>query len=138
MLKNPPTNAGDLSLIKGLGISPGEGNGNQLQYFCLENPMDRGTWWTTVHYIAESDTTELLSNNNIHVKNITAPLLLKKYRLIIYWIQTLFNSWQTYKIDLGQLNIHMWIIYFIYTYIVLYKTLQCPQYFVGSFSNSLI
>ena len=37
-------NAGDLGLIPGLGISPGEGNGNPLQYFYLENPMDRGAW----------------------------------------------------------------------------------------------
>ena len=38
-------NAGDLGLIPGLGRFPGEGHGNPLQYFCLENPMDRGTWW---------------------------------------------------------------------------------------------
>ena len=37
-------NAGDPGLIPGLGISPGEGNGNPLQYYCLENPVDRGAW----------------------------------------------------------------------------------------------
>ena len=42
-------NAGDLGLIPGSGRSPGEGNGNPLQYSCLENPMDRGAWWATVH-----------------------------------------------------------------------------------------
>ena len=42
-------NAGDLGLIPGLGRSPGEGNGNPLQYSCLENPMDRGAWQATVH-----------------------------------------------------------------------------------------
>ena len=42
-------NAGDLGLIPGLGRSPGEGNGNPLQYSCLENPMDGGAWWATVH-----------------------------------------------------------------------------------------
>ena len=46
-VKNPPANAGDSSLILGLGRSPGEGNGNPLQYSCLRNPMDRGTWWAT-------------------------------------------------------------------------------------------
>ena len=49
MVKNPPANAGDMTLIPGLGGSPGEGNGNTLQYSCLGNPMDRGAWWATVH-----------------------------------------------------------------------------------------
>ena len=47
--KNPPVNAGDMGLIPGLGRSPGEGNGNPLQYSCLEYPMDEGTWQTIVH-----------------------------------------------------------------------------------------
>ena len=50
-------NAGDMGLISGLGRSPGEGNGNLLQDFCLENPMDGGAWPSTVHGVAkESDT----------------------------------------------------------------------------------
>ena len=52
-------NAGDLGSIPGQGRSPGEGNGNSLQYSCLENPMDGGAWWATVHgYSKESDMTE--------------------------------------------------------------------------------
>ena len=47
-------NVGDPGWIPGSGRSPGEGNGNQLQYSCLENPMDRGAWWATVHGIAKS------------------------------------------------------------------------------------
>ena len=49
-------NSGDLGSIPGLGRSSGEGNGNPLQYFCLENPMDRGAWQATVHGVAKSQT----------------------------------------------------------------------------------
>ena len=48
-VKNPPTSAGDASLILGLGRSPGEGNAIPLQYSCLENSTDRGAWRATVH-----------------------------------------------------------------------------------------
>ena len=58
MVKNPPANAGDPGSIPGSGRSSGEGNGNPLQYSCLENPMDRGAQQATVHGVAESDTTE--------------------------------------------------------------------------------
>ena len=47
-------NAGDLGSIPGLGRFPGEGNGNPLQYSCLENPMDGGAWWATVHRVTKS------------------------------------------------------------------------------------
>ena len=57
LVKNLPPSAGDtrdLGLIPGLGRSLGEGNGNLLQYSCLENPMDREAWWATVHEITKS------------------------------------------------------------------------------------
>ena len=54
--KESACNAGDLGLISGLGRSPGEGNGNPLQYSCLENSMEKGAWWTTVHGVAKSQT----------------------------------------------------------------------------------
>ena len=47
--KESACNAGDLGSMPGLGRSPGEGNGNPLQYPCLENPTDRGAWWAAVH-----------------------------------------------------------------------------------------
>ena len=58
VIKNPPANAGDVGSVPGSGKSPGEGNGNLLQYSCLENSMDRGTWRAIVHGLAqESDRT---------------------------------------------------------------------------------
>ena len=56
MLKNPPANAGDMGSIPGWRISPGAGNGNPFQYFCLENSMDRGAWWVTVYGVTKSQT----------------------------------------------------------------------------------
>ena len=50
--------ARDMGSIPGSGRSPGGGNGNPLQCSCLENPMDRGAWWATVHGVAELDTTK--------------------------------------------------------------------------------
>ena len=54
--KESACNAGDPGSIPGSGRSSGEGNGNLLQYFCLENPMDRGAWWATVHRVAKNQT----------------------------------------------------------------------------------
>ena len=59
MVKKLPANAGDIrdaGSIPGLGRSPGGGHGNPLQYFCLENPMDRGAWQATVYGVAKSQT----------------------------------------------------------------------------------
>ena len=57
--KESVCNAGDPGSIPGSGISPGKGNGNPLQYFCLKNSMDRGTQWATAHTVGkELDTTE--------------------------------------------------------------------------------
>ena len=53
-------NVEDLGWIPGSGRSPGKGNGNRLQYSCLENPMERGAWQATVHEVTELDTTERL------------------------------------------------------------------------------
>ena len=55
-VKASASNAVDPGSIPGLGRSPGEGNGNPLQYSCLENPMDGGAWWATVHGVAKSRT----------------------------------------------------------------------------------
>ena len=52
--KEPASNAGDPGSIAGSGRSPGEGNGSPLQYSCLENLMDRGAWWATIHGVTKS------------------------------------------------------------------------------------
>ena len=52
--KESTCNAGDLALVPESGRCPGEGNGNPLQYSCLQNPMDRGDWQATVHGVAKS------------------------------------------------------------------------------------
>ena len=52
--KESACNVGDLGSVSGLGKSSGKGTGNPLQYSCLENPMDRGTWQATVHGVAKS------------------------------------------------------------------------------------
>ena len=57
VVKNPPANVGDVrdtGSIPGTGSSPAGGHGNPLQYSCLENPMDRGAWWATVHRVTKS------------------------------------------------------------------------------------
>ena len=71
VFKNPPTNAGevrDASLIPGLGRSLGGGHSNPLQCSCLENPMDRGAWWATVHRVSQSRTRQKqLSTSHTHL-----------------------------------------------------------------------
>ena len=72
IIKNPPSTVGDarhMSLIPGSGRSPGVGNGNMIQYSCLENPMDRGAWWAAVHRVAKSQT---LLRNLAHTHTIHA------------------------------------------------------------------
>ena len=65
-VKNPPASAGDTGdpgLIPESGRSPGQRNGYPLQYYCLGNPIGQGSWWATVHGVAESDMTEQLSTH---------------------------------------------------------------------------
>ena len=68
-VKPSASNTGDLGSIPGSGRSSGEGNGNPLQYSCLENPMDGGAWWATVHGVAKSRTqlSDLTFNFNFQI-----------------------------------------------------------------------
>ena len=70
VVKNLPASAGDVidtGSVPGLGRSPGEGHGNPLGYSCLENPMDRGAWWVTVHGVTKirHNTTEATQHEHI-------------------------------------------------------------------------
>ena len=66
VVKNLPASAEDLDLIPGSGRSPGGEHGNLLQYPCLENPMDKGAWWVTVHRASELDTTETAEHSTAY------------------------------------------------------------------------
>ena len=87
VVKNPPVNAGDTGdagSIPESGRSPGGGNGNSLWCSCLENPMDRGAWWATVHGVAESDMTEGLSiytcKMHIHKDELNIALVSRRWK----------------------------------------------------------
>ena len=82
VLKNPATTIGDVGLIPGLGRSPGEGNGNPIQYSCLENLMDTGAWWATVHGVAKSRTglRDFTFTFSLLKRNIDVYLLPLEYR----------------------------------------------------------
>ena len=69
VVKNPPANvgdSGDMGSIPGSGRSPGGGNGNPLQFSCLENPMDRGPWWAAAQGVTKSQT-----QLNVHTLTLT-------------------------------------------------------------------
>jgi len=67
VVKNPSANAGELGPIHESGRSLGEANGNPLHYSCLGNPMDRGTWWATVHEITKQSDMVWQLNNKINL-----------------------------------------------------------------------
>ena len=69
MIKNPPANAEDLDSIPGLGRSRRVGNGNPLQYFCQDNPLDRGAWQALVHGVAKNPTGRSMQ---VHSSNLVA------------------------------------------------------------------
>ena len=76
--------AGDLGSIPGSGRSPGEGNGNTLQYSCLENPTDQGAWWATVHGVAKSRT-RLSDFTSLHFRHIMTPPHLSSPDTLCMW-----------------------------------------------------
>ena len=86
-------------MISGLGRSLGEGNGNPLQYSCLENPMDRGAWWATVQGVTKSRTQ---LSNFTHLMNKTAIRLLNKSSLVTQTVNSLPAVWEIWVQPLGR------------------------------------
>ena len=82
--KETAYNARDLGSIPGSGRFPREGNGNPLQYSCLENSMDRGAWWAIVPGIVESDATEQLLHTYTHTHTHTHTLMLPTFQSRYY------------------------------------------------------
>ena len=89
-------NDGDLGSIPGLGRSPGEGNGNPLSYSCLENPMDGGAWWATVHGVAKSQTRlSDFTHSLTHFVCLFLPSLPRSFpprSQYVYLFKLIFNS----------------------------------------------
>ena len=92
VVKNPSVNAGDrdMGLMPGLGRSPGGGHGHPLQYSCLENPMDRGAWWATVHRVTRSWTQ--LKGLSTHARTHMCYLNGSKMVVRAYFVPTVFGS----------------------------------------------
>ena len=74
--KESACNTGDLGLIPGWRKCPGEGNGKPLQYSCLENPLDKGVWWATVHRVTKSQTRLRDEHFHFHLGCVSQFLLL--------------------------------------------------------------
>ena len=94
LVKNLPANAGDagdVGLISGSGRSPGEGNGNPLQYACLKNSTDRGAWRATVHRVSDS-WTQLSKHPYIHINDFIC-FCLKHFNDSYYLHEATHTSW---------------------------------------------
>ena len=106
VVKKPPAKAGDIRdgrdpcLIPGLGRSPGGGNGNPLKYSYLENSMDRGAWWATVHGVAKSQT-ELSLHTHTHTHICLCNFGLYPY----FWHRAPKTLWNFLQSD--DSNIHV-------------------------------
>ena len=74
MAKNPPATAGDVCLIPGPGRSLGRGDGNPFQYSCLENSMDRGAWWVTVHGVTVKHDLATKQQYVVYILTITCAM----------------------------------------------------------------
>ena len=97
-VKNLPANVGDMGLIPGLGRSPGEGNGNPLQYSYLENSMDRGAWRATDHGVAKS-WIRPYNNNNLYLRIIKAVYCHRAYLTDMQSTSWEMLGWMKHKLE---------------------------------------
>ena len=105
MVKNPPANTGDIRTtgsIPGLERSPAEGNGNPLQYSCLENPMDKRAWWSIVFRVARSQTR--LKQQHTH-SPIWRPSALSCYLHLNKWMKSKYNLNWTSSVAMGSFQV---------------------------------
>ena len=109
VVKNLLASAGDTGLIPGLGRSPEEGSGNPLQCSCLENPMDKGAWWATVHGVAKRVrhywTTECACTSPLKRQ----PSLAFSWRRCLRW--GLRSFWQVNSVFLGLSHLYILLIF---------------------------
>ena len=93
MVKNSPANTGDVGSISGSEKSPGEGNGNPLQYSCLGNPIDRGAWWAIVHGVTKKVRHNLATKRTMRtiLRLVTLLLLCSSLELCL-----INNSWHLF------------------------------------------
>ena len=109
---NPPASSGDAGLIPGSGRSPGEGNGNPLQYSCLGNPKDRGDSWAIVHGVTKSQTqlsnttttpgptaTHIWASHGSYRGSPSSVTILGDLKLLQHGPRTLFLLLKTWPID---------------------------------------
>ena len=89
VVKNLPADAGDVGSILGSGRSPGEGNGNPPQYSCLQNPMDRGAWWT-LQYMGS--------------QRVRHSLMTKQHHVLLVGVELIRPLWKTTEVPLKTKN----------------------------------
>ena len=110
--KESVCNAGDLASIPGLGRSPGEENGNSFQYSCLENPMDWGAWWATVHGVSKSWTWQWLSMHGMvwkrtgEIKSKFSANLLRYCNnpYCSWWVSTMVLAMENNEINIKKIE----------------------------------
>ena len=97
-VKNPPAKTGDIGSVSGLGRSPGEGNGNWLQYSYLKNPLDRGAWRATVHGVTKELGHNLATKQKQYTKHCQTHVL--RSNCIYNFQKVSYNKLQWYSISI--------------------------------------